>query len=175
MNIPNLLSLARLGAVPLTVWLILIGQMQLAFVLFILAGITDALDGYIAKQWDMQTELGAWLDPAADKTLLVSIFLALGYSQLIPLWLVIIVISRDILIVGAIMISWLMERPVTIRPLFVSKANTAAQIILAALVLANEGFSLAVDNAVFACFLVTGLLTLLSAYSYSKVWLQHMQ
>ena len=95
-----------------------------------------------AKTFGWQTKLGAYLDPLADKLLIVSIFLALGVDGKLPLWLVIAVVSRDILIVMAVLLSWLMGRPCEIRPLIVSKANTVVQIVLAATVLADEGFNL---------------------------------
>ena len=78
----------------------------------------------------MTTELGAYLDPLADKVLIVSIYVALGITGAIPRWLVILVVSRDIMIVGAVMLSWLVGRPVAVKPLLVSKLNTAAQIVL---------------------------------------------
>ncbi len=84
--------------------------------------------------------------PLADKLLIVSIYIALGVSQEIPLWLVIAVVSRDILILLAVLVSWLMDHPVRIKPLAVSKINTAAQLVLAATVLADEGFGLGLDN-----------------------------
>ncbi len=96
-----------------------------------MAGVSDALDGWIARHFRWQTELGAYLDPAADKALLVSIFVTLGTRGYLPAWLVIAAVSRDVLILGAVMISWLMGQPVEVRPLFVSKMNTLGQITLA--------------------------------------------
>jgi len=141
LNLPNLITLLRVILVPVVFWLLITDQTQLAFVLFIVAGISDAVDGYLAKTFGWQTELGAYLDPLADKLLIVSIFLALGVDGKLPLWLVVAVVSRDILIVIAVILSWLLSNPVRIRPLIVSKANTVAQIILAGTVLADEGFS----------------------------------
>ena len=105
--------------------------MWIAFVLFLAAGLSDAVDGYLAKRFHMTTELGAYLDPLADKTLIVSIYITLGINGLIPGWLVILVVSRDIMIVGAVMLSWLVGTPVKVKPLLVSKLNTAAQIVFA--------------------------------------------
>ena len=101
MNIPNALTLARIILVPLIVWLIISHEMATAFVLFLLAGLSDAVDGYLAKRFGWQTELGTYLDPIADKALLVSIYVTLGFTNHLPVWLVIAVVSRDILIVGA--------------------------------------------------------------------------
>ena len=114
--------------------------MRLAFLLFLAAGVSDAVDGFLAKRFGMTTELGAYLDPLADKVLIVSIYVALGITGVIPLWLVILVVSRDIMIVGAIILSWLVDRPVKIKPHMVSKVNTAAQIVFAGLVLASLGY-----------------------------------
>ena len=113
--------------------------MLFAFLLFLAAGVSDAVDGFLAKRFDMTSELGAYLDPLADKVLIVSIYVALGITEALPRWLVILVVSRDIMIVAAVMLSWLMGKPVAVRPLTVSKLNTVAQILLATLVLAWLG------------------------------------
>ena len=105
-SFPNLLSFARLLSVPLIIWLVLDGQMTFAFWLFVAAGVTDAIDGFVAKHFNAKTELGSYLDPLADKLLIVSIYVALGVAQKLPSWLVIAVVSRDILIVTAILLAW---------------------------------------------------------------------
>ena len=92
-NIPNALTLARIILVPLIVWLIISHEMATAFVLFLLAGLSDAVDGYLAKRFGWHTELGAYLDPIADKALLVSIYVTLGFANYLPAWLVIAVPS----------------------------------------------------------------------------------
>ena len=112
----------------MVIWLMIDGRMQVAFMLFLIAGLSDGLDGYLAKRYAWQTELGAYLDPLADKALLVSIYVVLGLFAHLPVWLVIAVVTRDILIIGAILLSWLLAHPVPMRPLLVSKANTVAQI-----------------------------------------------
>jgi cardiolipin synthase len=172
--IPNVLTVLRLLAVPLIVLLMVEQRMMLAFVLFVAAGVTDGLDGFLAKRFDWRTELGAWLDPLADKALLVSIYVTLGIYGHIPPWLVILVASRDLLIVGAFVLSWMMERPVRIRPLIVSKVNTAAQILLAASVLANLGFALGLDKVADLLIIVVTTTTILSALAYLKSWFVHM-
>ena len=125
---------------PIIIWAIASDQMALAFAVFIIAGVSDAVDGFLAKRFHMTGELGALLDPSADKALLVSIFIALGIWGAIPRWLVILVVSRDFMIVGAVIVSWLFDRPVPMKPSMVSKLNTVAQVALAALVLASLGF-----------------------------------
>jgi len=88
----------------------------------------------------MTSELGAYLDPLADKALIVSIYISLGIAGALPIFLVILVVSRDIMIISAFMLSWLIGKPMPVRPLSISKVNTAAQILLATLVLAEHGF-----------------------------------
>ena len=164
----------RLLMVPLIVLLIIEDQMTSAFAVFVIAGITDGLDGFLAKRFDWSTELGAWLDPAADKALLVSIYVTLGLFDAIPAWLVILVVSRDLLIVGGILISWLMEHPVAMKPLIISKINTAGQILLAALVLADLGLQLGLGNVVNLLILIVAASTILSALAYLRGWFKHM-
>ena len=149
-------------------------EIAAAFVLFLLAGLSDAADGYLAKRFGWQTELGAYLDPIADKALLVSIYVTLGFANHLPVWLVIAVVSRDILIIGAFILSWILSRPVALSPLLVSKANTLAQLVLASLVLAELGFGLGLEPFVAVFIWVTGALTILSAAVYFWVWLKHM-
>jgi cardiolipin synthase len=166
--------MARIVLVPLVVWLIVTHEMSWAFVLFLLAGVSDAADGYLAKRFQWRTELGAYLDPIADKLLLMSIYVTLGFSNQLPAWLVIAVVSRDILIIGAFLLSWVLSRPVPVHPLLVSKANTLAQIVLAGLVLAELGLGLGFEELVAVLIPVTGTLTILSAGAYFFGWLAHM-
>jgi cardiolipin synthase len=173
-NIPNFITLARVLSVPVIFWLLVNGNSRIAFFVFLCAGISDAVDGYLAKRFKWTTELGAYLDPLADKLLIVSIYIALGVSKEIPLWLVIAVVSRDILILLAILVSWLMDHPVRIKPLVVSKINTAAQLVLATTVLADEGFSLGLADTRLVLVWITGALTILSLLAYLKAWLLHM-
>jgi cardiolipin synthase len=173
-SIPNLITLGRILLVPVVVWAIIYGELWLAFVLFLAAGVSDAVDGYLAKRFNMASELGAYLDPLADKTLIVSIYVTLGIAGKIPLWLVILVVSRDIMIVGAIMLSWLLGSPLKVKPLLVSKLNTVAQIVFACVVLASLGFDLRADNLIFALILVVTVLTLLSVAAYVREFIRHM-
>ena len=104
-NIPNFITLGRIMSVPVIFWLLLSGQSKFAFFVFVCAGISDAVDGYLAKRFNWGTELGSYLDPLADKLLIVSIYIALGVRGELPLWLIIMVVSRDILIVVAVLLS----------------------------------------------------------------------
>lgn len=159
---------------PVIFWLVVSGQPRLAFLLFVVAGVSDGVDGYLAKRFGWQTELGAYLDPLADKLLLVSIFVALGVLGTLPSWLVIAVVSRDILIVAGVVLAWLLDHPMTIRPLWISKANTVAQIVLAATALASLGFELQLAPLLELFIWVTAGLTVLSMAAYVRQWMQHM-
>src|SRR5208282_5947057 len=123
LSIPNLITLGRILLVPVVVWAITSGEMSIAFFLFLAAGISDAVDGFLAKRFHMASELGAYLDPLADKALIVSIYVALGIAGALPISLVILVVSRDIMIISGFMLSWLVGKPMPVRPLPVSKAN----------------------------------------------------
>ena len=174
MSIPNLITLGRILLVPIVVWTIASGAMWIAFVLFVTAGVSDAVDGFLAKRFHMTTVLGAYLDPLADKALIVSIYLTLGINGEIPRWLVILVVSRDILIVGGIMLSWLMGNPLKIKPLLVSKLNTVAQIVFACVVLGSLGFDLHVAMLKSILMGLVAALTLLSIAAYLVQWMRHM-
>ncbi len=174
MNLPNLITLGRVILVPIVFWLLVSGETQAAFFVFLLAGVSDAVDGFIAKHFDQSTELGAYLDPLADKLLIVSIFVALGVRGALPSWLVIAVVSRDILIVLGVMLSWLLDHPMRISPFVVSKANTVAQIVLAGTVLADDGFGLGLETFRIALVWITGVLTVASLAAYLRAWLRHM-
>jgi cardiolipin synthase len=142
-----MITLGRLLAVPMTVCLILNDFILAAFWLFVLAGVSDAIDGYLAKRWDQVTEFGKYLDPLADKALLVSIYITLGVQGHLESWLVIMVVFRDVMIVGAVILYQTMVRRLEVNPLIISKVNTLAQIVLAALVLGSRGFD--VDTGLF--------------------------
>lgn len=174
MSIPNLITLGRVILVPIVFWLLLNGQLQAAFLAFVVAGISDAVDGFLAKRFGWETELGAYLDPIADKLLIVCIFIALGVTARLPSWLVIVVVSRDVLIVIGVLLAWLLNHPTPMKPLAVSKMNTVAQLVLAATVLADEAFQLRLGGPVQVLIWVTGATTLASLVAYLRIWLRHM-
>jgi cardiolipin synthase len=173
-SIPNLITLGRILLVPVVIWAITTGEMRLAFLLFLAAGISDAVDGFLAKRFGMTSELGALLDPLADKALIVSIYVALGVAHALPIWLVILVVSRDIMIVSAFLLSWLIGKPMPVRPLPVSKVNTVAQIFLAGLVMAASAFHFDAEAAVTLTMALVAVLTLLSVAFYLAQWTRHM-
>jgi len=169
-----MITIMRLLLVPAVVLAMLQSLWGWAFAGFLVAGISDGVDGFIARRWKQSSRLGAYLDPVADKLLLVSVFVVMGFAGELPLWLVVTMVSRDALIVCAVLLSSVMSHPVEMKPLHVSKANTAAQIVLAALVLGEQAFSLHLDPLRPALILLTGVLTVASAAAYLVAWLRHM-
>lgn len=165
-TLPNLITLARLCAVPAAVWLMLQHRLDLAFLVFVAAGVSDAVDGWLARVRNARSALGALLDPVADKALLVSVYVTLAAIGVLPDWLAILVVFRDLLIVGGVIFLWVLGVPARIRPLMVSKANTAAQIALAALALLLKGFGLAAPGLLAFMIGVVTLTTLASGAAY---------
>ncbi len=174
MSIPNLITLGRIILVPIVIWAITSGEMRLAFSLFLAAGISDAVDGFLAKRFHMTSELGAYLDPLADKALIVSIYVSLGIAGALPISLVILVASRDVMIISGFMLSWLVGKPMPVRPLPVSKLNTVVQIFLATLVLAEQGFGFHAALLSLLVVILVAVLTLLSIAFYLAEWVRHM-
>ncbi|WP_050425943.1 MULTISPECIES: CDP-alcohol phosphatidyltransferase family protein [Bradyrhizobium] len=174
MSIPNIITLGRIILVPVIVWAIVSSQMEIAFALFVIAGVSDAVDGFLAKRFNMTSELGALLDPLADKALLVSIYVALGIWGAVPRWIVILVVSRDIMIVSAVIVSWLFDKPVEMKPLMVSKLNTVAQVGFAALVLASLGFGFEPHPYDWILMALVTIFTLGSVSLYLVEWVRHM-
>ncbi len=174
MNLANWLTLLRLCLVPLVIVAISQHRFDLALFGFVTAGLTDALDGYVARRFDQITELGALLDPIADKALLMSIFISLGVLNLLPAWLVILVVARDVMIMGAVIVSWLLDNPVEIKPLMVSKANTFAQIVFASYKLLALGYGVDLPMVEVGLLVAVCLFTTTSITAYLIGWLKHM-
>lgn len=172
MNIPNLISLGRLAAVPVAVWLILNGRYDWAFWLFVAAGVSDAIDGLIAKQFNAETEVGKFLDPLADKALLVSVYISLGHTGWLPMWLVILVVSRDVMILAGALLGLILMERYKLDPSLTSKINTTAQIMLAALVLAKLGIGFKDYDSVDVMIYVVAATTLVSGIIYVGNWLR---
>ncbi len=166
LTLPNLITLARLCAVPGTVWLMLQHRLDLAFLLFVGAGISDAIDGWMARAWNAQSALGALLDPVADKALLVSVYVTLAAIGVLPDWLAILVVFRDLVIVGGVLVLWVLGQPPAIRPILVSKLNTAMQIGVAALALFLSGFGLEAPALLDICVWAVAATTLVSGVTY---------
>lgn len=164
-HIPNALTILRLLSVPLIVWLMAAGEMGWAFWLFIAAGITDAVDGAVARLCDARTRLGQWLDPLADKVMLVAVFITLGIAGHLPLWLVVLVVLRDLLIVLYALV-YVVAGTFDGSPLFISKINTATQILSAAVVLGHLGQGWGGPMLVQAFIYAAGFTTIASGAVY---------
>jgi cardiolipin synthase (CMP-forming) len=167
LNIANVISGGRLLAVVPAVWWITGGRIEAAFWLFLAAGLSDAVDGFIAKRFNARTNLGSYLDPLADKVLLDGIYVALAMGQWLPVWLVVLVIGRDLLIVfGA---AWIRRRNAVFRPepLLIGKLNTFAQMLLAACALANMSGLIDLALAVDLLVIAVAVTTLLSGAGYA--------
>ena len=173
-HLPNLVTILRMLLVVPLCWLIDNGRYEGALVVAAIAGFSDAVDGFLAKRLGMTSDLGAHLDPLADKALIVSIYVALGITEAIPRWIVILVVSRDIFIVGGVMLAWFLGKPMQVKPVLVSKLNTLAQIIFACLVLGSLAFGLAIESAEYAVMVVVAVLTLASIGFYVREWVVHM-
>jgi cardiolipin synthase (CMP-forming) len=141
-TLPNVITFGRLCAVPLAVWLVLRQDMQGAFILFVLAGLSDAVDGWLARHRGAGSAIGAALDPVADKALLVSMYVTLAGVGVLPDFVAILVVFRDLVIVGGVLVLAVLGHPVAIRPIFISKINTVLQIVLVAVALLLTGFDL---------------------------------
>jgi cardiolipin synthase len=174
LSIPNLITLARILLVPVVVWAIASNHMLFAFLLFAAAGVSDAVDGFLAKRFGWTSQLGAFLDPLADKVLIVAIYVSLGIADALPRWLVILVVSRDLLIVGGVIFSWIVNKPVSVKPHMVSKINTAAQLVLVGLVLAALGFGFDAGWLLSVTIALVAALTLASVAIYLREWVLHM-
>ena len=175
MNLPNLITISRLLLTPYIVWLLLIESYFLGFIFFLISGISDALDGFIAKRFNQKTLLGSYLDPIADKFLIVSAIVLLGYNGYVPIWLIIIIVSRDIAIFGAVIISWMLGTNLRIEPLIISKINTFLQlfyIVMTFAVILNKTFltELILSIHGFTTYLIA-VSTILSWLFYLRVWL----
>jgi cardiolipin synthase len=142
LTLPNVITFARLCVVPLAVWLVVERHFAEAFFLFLAAGLSDAVDGWLARRNGGGNLVGALLDPVADKALLVTMYVALAAAEVLPDWLAILVVFRDVVIVGGVVVLSLLGQSVLIRPLFVSKLNTVFQIVLVAITLLLSGFGL---------------------------------
>ena len=170
LNIPNLITLSRLMSVPLMIWLIVGHEFGVAFGVFILAGISDGLDGFIAKRFDCRTRIGALLDPAADKALLSSVFVALGIEEFLPNWLVILVVFRDVTIIGGFVLLQALMAPRNFNPLYISKLNTLMQIALVGYVLGRLGLGFSDGLLTEILVGLTAVTTVLSGLSYLVRW-----
>ena len=166
---PNILSALRVVAAPIAAVLILDGIDVAAVCVFVFAGLSDAADGYLAKRFALTSRFGAWLDPAADKLLMLASFVTLTMVGAVPLWLI---IGRDLAIVLGVGLARLLEAPLRIEPLTIGKASTVVQVVYVALVLLLLATGVSLPRLAFAGTVVVAIFALLSFFAYATVWLQ---
>lgn len=171
-HLPNLLSTLRLLAAPLAAWLIVAGHDTAALLVFTAAGASDGLDGFIARRWGFTSDFGAWLDPVADKLLMLMSLVALFNVGMTPLWLLALIVARDM----GIVIGWLLVKllglPMATKALFIGKLSTAIQLLYVLSALLVLAFDLEVPRLEEAAAWVCGLVTILSAAAYSGAFLR---
>lgn len=167
-TLPNVLTLLRICLTPAFVVAFLGGKITLAWQLFLLAGLSDGVDGFLARVLDQRSEVGAVIDPLADKILLVTSFTLLGVAGLLPVWAVVLVIGRDALIVGGLLLLRLRSVNLfkAVRPTWTSKVNTALQLGLVFCVLTEAAFGTTLGPAVRMLVPVVALLTVVSGAQY---------
>lgn len=169
-DIPNIISLLRIALVIPVVYLLIQREFSFALVLFFIAGISDGLDGYLAKRNNWTSRLGSILDPLADKLLLVFSYFALGWLGEIPMWLVVAVVIRDlIIVVGAIAYHELIGE-YDMTPTWVSKANTFFQIVLVLIVVFSAGAYMLPEVVIDGLVIIVAITTVASGFNYVWVW-----
>ncbi len=169
-DIPNLISILRIGITVQVVWGLLHEWYGVTLLLFAIAGLSDGLDGFLAKHYGWQSRLGGYLDPLADKVLLVSCFFALGWLGHIPYWLVAVVVFRDLLIVaGAVAYHFQVSR-LDAAPSLISKLNTFMQIMLVLFVVLDKGAMALPPELLEWLIWATFATTVMSGVGYVWVW-----
>lgn len=170
LTIPNLLSLLRMGLVPLFIIAVLDGESRKALLIFTIAGVTDALDGFIARFWNQQSLLGAYLDPIADKIMMTAAYIVLAIPSLnqgvqIPAWVTVLVIARDLLIVVMVLILYLAGGVRKFSPTILSKITTLFQIVAVVAVLLSA-LATSLEPLASTLINIAGVLTVASGLDY---------
>jgi cardiolipin synthase len=178
LNLPNFLTLVRIVAIPFFLVLLASHLYLDALVVFVIGGLTDALDGFIARKMNQKTSLGAHLDPIADKLLLTSSFIMLGMMGALPLWLVVLVVSRDVVILaGFVFISFLVTERFEVQPTLMGKLSTAFQLLTIAVVLIMQANAEILNPwADDVLIVITATATVVSGIQYlyrGLLWLQN--
>lgn len=168
MNVANGITMLRILLIPVLVIFLIENEARFAFLVFIAAGVSDGLDGFVARVFKQKTLVGAYLDPIADKLLLNTAFVTMAVLDILPAWLAVLVVSRDVIIVAGIGVLRLFERPLEIRPSMISKTTTCLQICLVGVFLGHQYFPILVEFDQPLIYL-TAIFTLLSGLHYVAV------
>lgn len=170
MNIPNALTLLRIFLVPAFIFEVLEGHFEIALTFFMVAAVTDGLDGFIATRFNQRTEVGAYLDPLADKTLLVAGYLVLTWKGHLDYWLTMLVVGRDLLIVGGAILYQMVTNALRMEPLMISKINTVLQLVLLFLVLLTLNYQWPAPDVLTAATWLVCATTVISGVAYVLEW-----
>jgi cardiolipin synthase len=165
MNIPNILTLFRVLLIPLLVIFLMEGKMNYALLVFIAAAISDGMDGFIARVFKQKTKFGAYLDPIADKLLIGTSFVTLAILDILPGWLAVLVISRDVIILVGLVILFLNDRPIAIHPRIDSKLTTLMQLLVVVSFLGQQALLFSLPVGKYLLFFTAGI-TLISGFHY---------
>jgi len=166
MTVPNIITTLRIIIVPIFIIYMINSRALAALIVFIIASISDALDGFIARVFRQKTSLGAYLDPLADKILLITAYITLAILKMIPSWLAVVTISRDVIIMLGVLILYMNRYPVRIRPSLLSKATTCIQAATILIVLSNDYLDL--DFLKVYSFWLAAVVTVASGLQYIR-------
>jgi cardiolipin synthase len=169
---PNALTVLRLASAPVMALLLLDHDYAAALAVFAFAGLTDAADGFLAKRYGLDTRVGAWLDPAADKLLMLASFLALTFIAVTPPWLTVLVLARDAAIVAAVLLAKYLGWPLRVQPQLLGKISTAVQVGYVGLMLVMLAIHIDAPQLANAVAIATAVFTLASWLSYGHTWLR---
>lgn len=171
-DLPNAITVLRLLLVPPFIYSLLLNEYTTALIIFAVAGGSDGLDGFLARRFDWESEIGALLDPIADKILMFSAYFLIWYQNLLPTWLTFLVIVRDVIILAGASLYRLKKGQLRAEPLMISKINTALQIILVVSLLAVQDCLPQMEPVIPALMYTVALTTLVSGILYIVLWTQ---
>jgi cardiolipin synthase len=174
-HLPNLLTSLRLAAAPMTAGLLVAGHFNAAFGLFAAAGLSDAADGFLAKRFGLDSQLGRVLDPIADKTLMLALFVTLALLDDVPVWLAALIVARDVLILVGLAIAMSLRAPIGVQPILLGKLCTALQVLYIGSHLASLAFGFSLETVYPADAYLVASIALASGLAYSAVWLKAMR
>lgn len=172
-QIPNAITIGRLLLVPVLIFLMNRGEFGWAIAVFFLAGLSDGLDGYLARRFKLESDFGGFLDPVADKVLMISVYVTLVLLGLLPVWLVLLVVARDFLIIGFIMMLVSLGDIIKPSPSIYSKINTIVQLALIMAVLVDQAFALSLDILIDILVYSLVVTTVVSASDYYWMWIMN--
>ncbi|MBW1612506.1 MAG: CDP-alcohol phosphatidyltransferase family protein [Deltaproteobacteria bacterium] len=169
MTIPNLITILRVLLVPIFVIYIINDRTLGSLIIFVIASISDALDGFIARVFHRKSDLGAYLDPLADKILLVTVYTTLAILKMTPPWLAVLIISRDVIILLGVLVLYLNRHPVKVHPSLLSKSTTCLQVATILMILSNSYLNL--EPIKIYTFWLTAGFTIASGLQYIRIGL----